>query len=279
MKQTTPAEQPDAAPASPTQSKFPWKWLLGSLLIAALGVWLWLTPPGVWGKLWAIGYGVCHQIAARSLHFHDQQVPLCMRCTGMYLGAVFGLVFQLVQGKLGSYPPLKTILVMALFVLAFALDGVNSTIQIFPFTSGLYAASNTLRLITGMGMGLGISAAIVPAFHQTMWRRWEERSGLGSWKQLGLLLLIAVLITLAVLTESPWVFLPAALISTLGVYALLTLIYSMVWAMILNKQNAYTHYKQLLLPLLGGALTALLQIGLFDLGRYLLTGTWAGFEL
>lgn len=255
------------------------KWLLLALFLILAGVWLALTPPGVWGKLWAIGYGVCHQIAARSLHFHDQQAPLCMRCTGMYLGAVLGIIFQLVQGKLGKYPPLKTILVMALFVLAFVLDGVNSYIHFFPSAPGLYASSNTLRLLTGMGMGLAISAAIAPAFHQTMWEIWDERSGLDSWKQLGLLILLAAGLALLVLTESTWVVLPAALISTLGVYALLTLIYSMVWAMILDKQNAYTAYRQLLTPLLGGMLTALLQIALFDLGRYLLTGTWAGFNL
>jgi hypothetical protein len=32
-------------------------------------------------------------------------------------------------------------------------------------------------------------------------------------------------------------------------------------------------------PLTAGLLTAVVQIGLFDAGRYWLTGTWAGFSL
>lgn len=261
------------------KAKFPLKWFLLVLLLIIAGAWLWFTPPGFWGKLGAIGYAVCHQIAARSYHVHDQQVPLCARCTGMYLGAMLGIVFQLVHGKKGAYPPLKTILIMALMVVAFGLDGVNSYIHFFPSVAALYEPHNTLRLITGTGMGLAISAAIVPAFHQTIWVKWQKNSGLGSWKQLGLLLILAALLVLAVLSGSSWAILSLAIISTGSVFILLTMIYSMVWVMLLKKENTYTHFKQLTVPLLGGVLTALLQIGAFDLARYLLTGTWAGLNL
>ena len=60
---------------------------------------------------------------------------------------------------------------------------------------------------------------------------------------------------------------------------LLAMIYAMVWAMLSKKDNTYKHYKELWRPLLGGALIALLQIAAFDFARYLLTGTWSGFNL
>jgi uncharacterized membrane protein len=258
---------------------FPWKWIFLILLIAAFITWNLLTPPGFFGKLHAIGYAVCHQIEERSLHLGETHTTLCMRCTGMYLGAMLGLIFQLIQGKKGAYPPKRTIIVMTVFVLAFALDGINSYLSFFPSIKGLYLPQNTFRLITGMGMGLALASALVPAFHQTIWKTWDDSSAIATWKQLCLLIGLAALLTVLVLTDSAWVIYPAAIISTFGVPILLTIIYTMVWAMLLRRDNSYHSYKEILTPLLGGALTAIGQIGVFDLVRYLLTGTWAGFNL
>jgi uncharacterized membrane protein len=238
-----------------------------------------LTPPGFLAKLDAIGYAVCHRIDARSFHIHDRQVPLCARCTGMYLGAVLGIIFQFVQGKKGKYPPLWAIIILGLFVLAFIVDGSNSYLHFFPSVNGIYEPQNWSRLVTGMGMGLAMAAAVVPAFNQTIWKDWDDISAFRSWKQLGLLILVATVLTLLVLTEAIWVIIPVAVISALGVYALLVMIYTIVTVMILKRDNTYTSIKDLLLPLICGATLAIIQIGVFDLARYLWTGTWLGFNL
>jgi len=264
---------------SKSVSKFPWKWILLGILCAAVIIWLRLTPPGLLGKADAIGYAVCHRIDSHSLHIGERQMPLCVRCSGMYLGAMLGLIYQFIQGKKGAYPPLKTIIIMAVLVLAFAIDGSNSYIHFFPGVNGLYEPQTWSRMVTGMGMGLAMAAAVVPAFHQTVWRSWKEVSGLTSWKQLGLLFVLAGLTILAALSESAWLLYPLALISSAGVPVLLTMIYSMVLVMIFKKENFYERFDQMWMPLMGGALIALLQIGAFDLVRYLWTGTWAGFNL
>ena len=54
---------------------------------------LMVAPPGLLGKADALGYAVCHRIDARSFHIGTRQLPLCARCSGMYLGALLGLVF------------------------------------------------------------------------------------------------------------------------------------------------------------------------------------------
>jgi len=261
------------------KAKFPWKWIALGLFLVILGVWLWLTPPGFLGKLDAIGYAVCHRIDARSFHIHDRQVPLCARCTGMYLGAVLGIIFQLVQGKKGKYPPLWAIIILGLFVVAFAVDGSNSYLHFFPAMEGIYEPQNWSRLVTGMGMGLAMAAAVVPAFNQTIWKDWEDVSAFRSWKQFGSLILTATVVTLLVLTESIWVIVPVAVISALGVYVLLVMIYTIVMVMILKRDNTYTGFNELIFPLICGATFALIQIGVFDLARYLWTGTWLGFNL
>ena len=64
-------------------------------LILAVGLlvlgWLLNTPEGLLGKADAVGYAVCHRLDFRSFHLGERQLPLCARCSGMYLGAVLGI--------------------------------------------------------------------------------------------------------------------------------------------------------------------------------------------
>ncbi|MGD0751755.1 MAG: DUF2085 domain-containing protein, partial [Anaerolineales bacterium] len=81
------------------------KYLVVVAAVLVLTGWLVNTPPGLLGKLDAIAYAVCHRIAERSFHIGSVQLPLCARCTGMYLGAVTGLVFQSIRGGKRSKAP------------------------------------------------------------------------------------------------------------------------------------------------------------------------------
>ena len=130
-----------------------------------LAGWLVYTPPDLLGKADSLGYAVCHRIDLRSFHLGVRQLPLCARCTGMYLGAVLGLAFQFFSAsRRGANPPWKVIAVLGVFVAAFGIDGVNSFLALILQHGLLYEPNNTLRLLTGTGMGLAIAAAIYPAF-------------------------------------------------------------------------------------------------------------------
>lgn len=242
--------------------------------------WLLNTPSGLLGKADAIGYAVCHRIDLRTFHLGDRQLPLCARCTGMYLGAMLGLLYQFALGprRAGS-PPRRVIAVLAGLLAAFAVDGLNSYFSLFPIGPILYQPGNVLRLVTGTGMGVVIAAALYPAFNQTIWRDWEPRASLGGLKPLAGLLLLAILLDLVVLSENPLVLYPLALVSAAGVIVLLTMVYTMVWLLIFRAENRFLSLQGLWLPLMGGFALSLLQIGLFDLLRYLLTGTWDGFHI
>src|SRR5689334_17781875 len=62
------------------------------LLLVVSTIWVYLTPEGVLGKADAVGYAVCHRITVRSFLFPDgRQLPLCARCSGMFLGVLVGL--------------------------------------------------------------------------------------------------------------------------------------------------------------------------------------------
>ena len=242
--------------------------------------WLLNTPAGLLGKADAVGYAVCHRIDVRSFHLGERQLPLCARCSGMYLGAVLGFIYQAVVSRRRSGAPSKgIILILGMLVLAFAVDGVNSFLSLMLDAPPLYEPQNWTRLLTGTGMGIVIAVAIYPAFNQTAWQDSDRRPAMGSMRTFLGLIVLAFLLDLVVLTENSLVLYPLALISAAGVLGLLTVVYSMVWVMFLRTENSYQRLSQMALPLLGGFGFALLQIVLLDVGRYLLTGTWDGFHI
>jgi uncharacterized membrane protein len=249
---------------------------------------LMVAPPGLLGKADALGYAVCHRIDVRSFHIGTRQLPLCARCTGMYLGALLGLVFlALTVPKRAGMPSKGLFIPLGLMVIAFGVDGVNSYLTLMkgigtPFLSGiptLYEPNNTLRLLTGTGMGLVIAVVLFPAFNQTIWSDWDPRPALSGWRAFGIMLALALVIDLLMLTESPVILYPLAILSALTVPLLLGMVYSLFAVMTMRKDNTYKWLSQAWLPLIAGFTIAMLQIVIFDILRYTLTGTWGGFPL
>jgi hypothetical protein len=70
---------------------------------------------------------------------------------------------------------------------------------------------------------------------------------------------------------------PVALLSILGVLALLTIVFSIVWIMIMRQENVFVTAGQLWLPAAAGMTLAFVMILGIDLIRLGLTHTWGGF--
>src|SRR5689334_25069210 len=103
------------------------RWLVPLAALLVFAVWFYITPPGLLGKLDAIGYAVCHRIDERSFHIGDRQLPLCARCTGEFFSAAITLIFMgIVSGKRSKFPSRGILAVLFLFFLAFGIDGSNS---------------------------------------------------------------------------------------------------------------------------------------------------------
>ena len=198
----------------------------------------------------------------------------------MYLGAMLGLIFQAIVGRSRSGMPARRLwVVLGLLVAAFGVDGLNSYLHFFPGAPALYEPQNWLRLLTGTGMGVVIAAALYPAFNQTVWKKQVRRPALENLRSLRILLVSALVLDLVVLTENPLILYPLALISAAGVLVLLSMIYSMLWLMVLRIENRFESLIQLVLPLTGGFGLALVQIAALDYVRFLFTGSWEGFHL
>lgn len=263
------------------------RWFVLIAAVLVLGAFLFITPPGLLGKADGIGYAVCHRIDHRSFHIGERQLPLCARCTGEFNAAAISLIFLGFVSRKRSSMPLKSIQAMlVVFFVAFGVDGSNSYLYLLkqtydgflPQIPNLYIPNNTLRLLTGSGMGVAMASVLFPVINQTLWRDMDERPAL-RWKEFGGLLGIILLVDLGILSEQPFVLYPIALMSVLGVLALLGMVFSLVWVIIMRQENAFDTHQQLWLPLVAGLTLAFLMISVIDLLRLQLTGTWGGFPL
>jgi uncharacterized membrane protein len=245
-----------------------------------LGVWMVATPAGLLGKADAIGYAVCHRIEVRSFHMGDRPLPLCARCTGLYLGAAATLAYFHLAGRRGAggYPARGILFLLGLFGLAFAIDGLNSYASLFPWGPILYEPRNEFRLATGLLAGITLGSLVFPACQQAVWADWRRAKALRGGRDLLALLAIAVGLFASVETENPLLLYPLALASALGVVLVLTLVYGVLALSAFRRENEARAWGNLAGVGAAGFGLALLQIGALDLVRFALTGTWSGLQ-
>jgi len=263
------------------------RWLVPLSAVIVFGIWFYIAPPGLLGKADSIGYAICHRIDERSFQIFGRQLPLCARCTGEFYAAGITLLFlSLVSPRKSGMPGWKLGAPLFIFFLAFGIDGSNSFLYLIKQASpgalssipNLYIPNNTLRLFTGSGMGIALASILFPAFNQSTWTEIDPESAL-DWKKLATLIGIILIVDMLILTESPIILYPIAFISILGVLSLLIIVFSMVWVLTMQLENAFTSITQMWMPFLAGTTLALLMITVIDLLRFRLTGTWGGFPL
>lgn len=251
-------------------------------MVLLLSAWLQYTPGGLLGKADAVGYAVCHRIPSHSFKINGRPLSLCARCSGQYLGVALGLFYLAVQGgKRSGKPPWAVILLGAVSFLAYALDGVNSFLSLYPGLEGyaLYSPRNELRLLSGMGLGLGVSIVVAMLVNRAVWREVSVEPVLsGFWPWMGFYALGAAA-ALGVTSGVPFLLYALTMISVSGVLLLLTVLYGLLWLILLGNENTCTRLGELTWYIVGGFATAVVQIALLDILRYLATGTWSGFHL
>jgi uncharacterized membrane protein len=241
---------------------------LGIIILA-----LQLPPAALLGKADVVGYAICHRIPERSFFLNGRQLPLCARCTGTFLGAVLGLAAMLLLGRrrASSLPPVPVLGVMILFTGFWAFDGLNSYMTFFPGAPHLYEPRNWLRLTTGLLNGIALIGLVYPIFNFTLWREpSRERVFKSVWELLALLPAV-VLIILALEAGLDFLLYPLALLSSLGVVMMLTLLNALIATLVLGREGYAQTWRQVLIPLVVGAALAILEMTALVLVRAYLT--------
>lgn len=234
--------------------------------------------PLLGGADWA-GYAVCHRITDRSFSVNGRQLPLCARCTGMYLGVTVTFVVLFLAGRLrrGDLPPLRILLLLVGFIGLMGIDGINSYLHFFPNAPHLYTPRNWLRLATGMGTGLAMGLFVFPALAQTLWREQDYRPPVETLRELGGLILIALLAAVLVLSNQATILYVLALASVAGLLMILTAILTVLLLILLRRDGRAVRRVEAALPLAIGLILALTGISLVSYLRFTLTGTMTGF--
>ena len=243
--------------------------------------WFLNAPAGLLGKADSIGYAVCHRISVRSFFVGEIQMPLCARCTGIYLGVVLGVAIMAALGRwrAGVLPPTHVIVVMVLFITVMGVDGVNSYLTLIPGLPHAYQPQNWLRLLTGLLTGVAVSGLIYPVFNSTLWKRWRETPIVrGVWELLGIVL-AALIVAGLVLSDNPYILYPLALLSALGVVMLMTMTNGVIFMLATRTENKAESGRDAVVPIAAGLAISLTLILLIDVLRFAATGTWDGFVI
>lgn len=238
-------------------------------------IWFWLThtPPGLDGKLHAIGYSVCHQIPSHSFQIGTDPFPICSRCTGMYLGVFTGVVILLMQRQRLIIPLKWQFSFFALLIVTWLIDGGNSFLVNAIGRAPLYQPANLLRFLTGFGMGLCIAVTIFFLFNFVVWKKPGSKRSL-KWPVLLQMVLAGIILWVLISWQNEILMKLFAYMSVMTIFLLLVTLHAIIWIIILHKENSFSKWKDLSLPINLGFIFALGQILLLDFIRYSLTGSW-----
>ncbi len=225
-----------------------------------------------------VGAGICHRLPSHSFTIYGRPLPLCARCTGIYLGIVLSF---LVLGLAGRWrrvnvPPTFILLTLIGFVGLMGVDGVNSYMHFFPELPHLYEPRNWLRLVTGMGAGLTMGILVFPALAQTLWRQQDFRPVLTSGRELAGLVLVAATAVLLILSNQPALLYVLALVSAAGVLLILMAINAVILLILLRRDGRAVRWRDTVIPLTIALFLAAAQITAVAWLRLTILGTISG---
>ena len=100
-------------------------------------------------SVYAIGHVVCHQLPARSFHLWMTSLPVCARCTGIYVGAAVSAI-ALLRVRVREANP-RAVLLVAMLPTAATL--------VFEWTTSVMPP-HWIRALAGVPLGAAVAWAI-----------------------------------------------------------------------------------------------------------------------
>ena len=97
-------------------------------------------------------------------------MPVCSRCTGIYIGFIFSIIVILVLERKvkTSVPSFKIITALIIFAFFMGLDSILAALRIIE-------PNNYARLITGYIVGWFIAMLLLPLKNSVMWKTGIEK--------------------------------------------------------------------------------------------------------
>lgn len=108
--------------------------------------------------VYAVGAVICHQLPERSFFWGDRPLPVCARCTSLYLGGLAGLIGWLLVKWYRRRGPSTVDPRLALRVLAIA--AVPTAISLATEGLGAWDGSNIMRALLAVPLGVSGGAVV-----------------------------------------------------------------------------------------------------------------------
>jgi hypothetical protein len=161
--------------------------------------------------------------------------------------------------------PKKGYLFLFLFLTAaWAGDGLNSFINDCAGRPYFYATTNIARGVTGFGMVMVRSTALMTLFNLSIWKNPQKTPLLHSpWQVAGYAAAAAVLGSLLAF-GGLIIFKALAYISVLTIIMVISALYTIFWVIIFRKENTFERLADLYLFMLAGLGTAVVQMTLLS---------------
>lgn len=221
--------------------------LLALFYLGLLAALVFLPGASLLDRLRWLDSGICAQMPSHSFFPGGQELPLCSRNTGIYLGFIVTLLTLVAtgRGRVQKLPRWPIIVVLLCGVMAMAFDGFNS-LNLDLGLPHLYQPHNLLRLATGLATGLALATLSLPIVNYLFWRESNEQRTVSSWMSLLLLLPGLVLTFFAVASQSWLILYPVALLSTAGVLTVVSGINLLMLVAISKRDQTFERYRALL---------------------------------
>ncbi|HUV85894.1 MAG TPA: DUF2085 domain-containing protein [bacterium] len=209
------------------------------------------------------GYAVCHCLPSRTLTVGGHLLPVCSRCTGIYLGIAATYIFLISRRgfKVNALPSLWASLAAAAMLLPMAVDGVSSYV-------GLRETTNTLRFLTGLAAGAALPVFAFPLLSPELivggGKRGVVRPFGGPWDGVIWLGLLAAAGAL-VFAPWPWLYYPLAILTVAGLAGIFFNLALVIWEMVLERAGRWGRRPW---TLAAAALTVLLVFSALNVFHY-----------
>ena len=107
---------------------------------------------------YAVGSVICHQLPERSFFFDGRQLPVCARCSGLYLSGVAGFAGWVVVKSTRGWRPITVPPRAALAVVLAA--AIPTAISYVTGVTGVWDGSNLTRAMLAVPLGVAAGAVV-----------------------------------------------------------------------------------------------------------------------
>lgn len=120
----------------------------------------WTAP--VAGTIYLIGSLICHQLPQRSFHLAGAQLPVCARCTGLYLGAAIGVASLRLWTWIVQRPPAYQRIDGGQAARLLLVASLPTCLTLATAAIGWWDPSNAIRFTTALPLG-AVAGAVLAA--------------------------------------------------------------------------------------------------------------------